>query len=451
MRASSPVSGKIELDILLKLIARSGSGHLNFTRRQLEIFTTQNIRFDWLSKKFMVSFFAEGDDVKEKADLERNLNEILKVALQPDIEIAKPVAWTPPDVEALDRVIIAYSPKRIIFDGYSKERDFMDVMLSVLNACLMDSFLERSLSKTVKSGDRAFHTLPSKPLEFKAAGVYLRDDFAEIGGIVHQPHPKILKHYKGKKKDAPDDLMAISRTHEACLEDLREDGVKDFAYVPFMLEGGNILVGKNKKGEDVIIIAPSDREFGDDKSFEGGFFLEDDGSVSKNSYEDFCRKVKAWCESKGYKSVVLERNLAEYSLREVYHADILVGLTNDGTVIVPDQEKDKAEPPISTKSLRELERVFGEENMIFCSAKDRESLATNFIQVGNIAFLSSNSISKPFIKELNDRGICAVIPPRRMSIFGDDGIRCHTNVIAKSEEIERKRKYKDENTYTAPH
>jgi hypothetical protein len=434
MKPSNPISIDVEKSFLLSLLKKRGERAANFSKRQLEIFIENTIWFDWNSNEFKVIFYAQGSDIKEKKSLEENLNKILNLKATKGIKIFPPKSQLITPAKEIETHCLSYSPRRIAYDKYSDSHDFIDVMEAILRAAFMDEFIKKSLSNFYSPSEvqDLFISLPAAFSEAKFTAGYLRDDLVRAGEVVYQPHEKILKDYRSdvvavKKEDRREDYLSISKPHQACAADMKLQGFKEFSSAPFMIEGGNVVIGNNKKGEKVMLICPSDREFDDDEKFKNGRFLEENGLVTKNDYPTFCAKVKKWGEDKGYKTAIIHRN-SHYPIRQFYHADLFVGLV-DGNLILR-QPKD-GEPQIATEeTLENFKEIFGEENIKKISDRDGENLGVNFISFGNIVLMSSD-VSKIFIKQLQDAGLHVVIPPCKLGLHADNGLRCHTNEVSR--------------------
>ena len=248
-------------------------------------------------------------------------------------------------------------------------------------------------------------------------GIYLRDQIVEIGGHIFQTpvHPQDRSMVKNLGLNDYSELHILS---DMVGEGFRPENIHQ---VPFTIEGGNMIFCEK---HNLMIIAVSDLLFDEEDKFLGGSF--GDGYFSADEYDEYCDAITSWVDSLGYNVLIIERNLEEYTLDSIYHADTFMACIGD-ILMIPEAEV------LKESSVAELTEVFGEENIIRISKEDWSSLAPNLITLdGNIVFFSKN-ISPELIEEITKRGYDCVVPPfttSRITENWNDGLRCATQKLS---------------------
>lgn len=447
-RPSSPKSADLQLRYLMEIMKDPKLKHRPLSEDQLFILLNAKLQFNWENKKFEIvqsdelmadyhKRYKDFDYHKNLSNLEIFLNRTFDYPAHVFIKIHKPPKWQRQDPSSIQEMFYAYSPYRAI----SKEKDIMTIIKNILSSYFMDEMIKKSLQDVYGSYERMFDTLPLKFSEIGESAGYLRDDMLTLWGSekVYQPDERLIELYR-KKLKVKACYLSFSKPYKVCAADFAKSAVGETAIerIPFFVEGGNVVTGFNKRGEKIMIIASSDKDFDwETKEFLGAYFLEKDGSISFCNHLEYAKKIEKWGNDLGFRTIVVERNILwPFSVLEMYHLDVFVNII-DGNLLIPADTKDVRDGRIynilTADSLTKLSEAFDVKDIIKLSNADRKNLAANSIVFGKVAIVSHPDISEKFIGDLCNRGICVVVPPIVLGIFGDksDGIRCHTQRIFK--------------------
>lgn len=265
--------------------------------------------------------------------------------------------------------------------------------------------------------------LQAKYSASKYKGYYLRDDCLVIGAKLFQVDKKITDFFQSQKIEKP---TYWDRKH-SCFQDLQASGFDDIQTIPFMLEGGDLIICEDRK---LAIISISDGCFDDVENhfvFNSSVIIDEDGAKKISDEKALEEFIKSWFATQGYRAIIVKRNL-EKPISEIYHLDVFMNVATNFLVMPTVASK-----VISPESEKELVQEFGEENIVRISDEDRVNLAANFIKFGNAIIFSAPAISPDLIKNFQSKGFIVALPPFKLSLGSEeiDGLRCRTQISPK--------------------
>lgn len=386
------------------------------------IFSHAEFRFDWEARKFVILNDEELREFYEEEFPLSDYNKLVKDVLEEmnemagscgDCGIYRPENYVESPLAHQDRYYVCSSLRNIYSHDVTEE-----YLEALINGILINEFMQ-NMCRHLQLPDESYQILPAK-LSLSEVGVpiYLRDQYILINGKIAYSSPNIV----GIEK-----RMDI----EAGIADLRSEGFTEMLEIPFQIEGGNVVICENKNGKKIMMLAVSNLCYANPSKPSFQFF--DDGRVRSYGYEEYCDKIRAWGDDLGYEVIIVNRNIEQYSVQELYHLDVFANV-----VSVTDAMGEKRnilvmpqEDCVTDQSKISLIEAFGEKNIIYVSERDRKKLASNFIQFGNSVIFSDPGISKELINEFVAKGLQVIIPPLGLNMNKDtrsDGIRCHTQM-----------------------
>ena len=287
-RPPSPASAKAHQDILFGKVSEKDMEKFSpqKVKRWTVILTNANLQFDWEKNCFVIND-AEGllkiyrdngceDECYEEAVQEvlqavnKKVEKICSGAKLDKIIVRDPITTKQQIPIAGQKKYYASSPLRNIDKRYNLT-NFVD---SMTQAKLIDEIIGKIIHD-LNFDPSCYQTLQPKFSQSVDAAVYHRDYYITAGEHLFQIDPRIIQEIKDE-----DFLPKIFVEYrEACQKDLLATGLK-IENLPFVLEGGNFVVCKNKDGRDTMLIALREVNFaGEDWEFVGSFVDGEDGSI----------------------------------------------------------------------------------------------------------------------------------------------------------------------------
>jgi len=333
-----------------------------------------------------------------------------------------------------------YSPKRFLGNMQHEnlgglEFDFR--IMFAIKSLLINHEMNRILDQIGISKER-YRVLQPKLSKSEDYAAYLRDNTVVIGDEIFFPRSEDL-HIK------PEVAVINQKRNAAAVADLTAQGFVGRA-TPFVTEGGNIITGKDKDGNDVMLIAVSNLFFDFKDEFIGANFTQSDGleinfPAGEEGYANFCAHIKDWGQSLGYNTKIIHRQrdhdlwkpkqfhhggyfalTPTSNVSELYHIDTFMGVAGN-ILLMPE------EPIITEETRRSLIETFGEENIILLNAEERKTMMSNFIVFDDNIVFGTPKVSQRVIDELNKRGFNCVVSSFDLKLQQSDQIRCQTAEI----------------------
>lgn len=417
-RTPSPDSKNRSFDISLEKYRLNSK--INFPKEVIFLITHADLAYDKINKTIVITNENELHKLYEKRysltcdGLQRdykNLKVIIASALSQleidlskldEIKIHKAANPRPHSLE-LEKLYLAYSHYRTGFAMTQDKFKMTDRLKTSIKHLLIDEVMQKIFE--VVGACEQYQTIPPKISKAPYFAGYLRDEVMVVAGeLYHSPiHENYHLEIKNRRiLSAKADLMAVGLEAQI---------------LPFVTEGGNIIIGKTPAGENLMLIAVSETAFdGEKNKFIGATFC----NKEFKDYKKFCQCIEQWGVEMGYKTVVIDRN-PKYKVMDLYHLDTFLCIAGD-ILLLP------KESLITEESREDLTKIFG-ENIILMNEYDRKNLASNFITVSNHIIFSSPDISSDVIGQFCERGFNCVIPPMQLSLHSNDGLRCHTQEI----------------------
>jgi N-dimethylarginine dimethylaminohydrolase len=382
--------------------------------------------------------FAIGDDEELEREFEDNVTQALML-LNQDLQDLVASSLNPKGFittylpeKRLEKksssVLLTHEPRRNVRIGaaerYSTALDlyfYPELISRMLNSAMWEILKMNEMSedlyqvlpaRSLRTDDRLVPTIEMIIKNPRLFRIFARDRFIQIDERVFR---------LGIREKDEKHLTHIERSiQQGIAADLQEAVSTQAEKIPFTTEGGNIIIHPEKK---IMLICPSNRVLDRQGVFNGDYFGEK--YYDSRSYEKYCANIEEWAASMGYEAIVVERNLENYTIQELYHLDVFAALIGD-ILLLPERQA------VTPETYVRLERAFGAENIIKVSEEDYRNLASNLVVIDDTVIFSSPDISKSLISKIQERGYKCVVPPFLLTqtpSLPDNGVRCATQEI----------------------